>query len=50
LDEPFSHLDEDNINLARQLLLERVEAENAGLILAGLGFEYHVPNEIELAL
>lgn len=50
LDEPFSHLDAANIELARTLLLERVEAEGAGLILAGLGFEYHVPNEIELAL
>ncbi len=50
LDEPFSHLDEANIALARELLLERAEQEGAGLILAGLGFEYHVPNEIELAL
>jgi ABC-type lipoprotein export system ATPase subunit len=50
LDEPFSHLDEANIALARELIVERAEAEGAGLILAGLGFEYHVPNEIELAL
>ncbi len=40
LDEPFSHLDEANIGFARALMLERVEEEKAGFLLAGLGFDY----------
>jgi ABC-type lipoprotein export system ATPase subunit len=40
LDEPFSHLDEANIARARELILERVDAEKAGFLLAGLGYDY----------
>ncbi len=40
LDEPFSHLDEANIAIARTLILERVEEQGAALLLAGLGFDY----------
>lgn len=40
LDEPFSHLDETNIGYARALLMERIEEEKAGFLLAGLGFDY----------
>jgi ABC-type lipoprotein export system ATPase subunit len=40
LDEPFSHLDEANIARARELILERVEQQKAGFLLAGLGYDY----------
>ena len=37
LDEPFSHLDEENQKLASRLIEEVAEANNAGLILSSLG-------------
>ena len=37
LDEPFSHLDESNQNLASELIKEVVEQQEAGLILSSLG-------------
>lgn len=36
LDEPFSHLDEDNANKAAVLITEEVKARSAGMILADL--------------
>ena len=36
LDEPFSHLDENNRHKAMQLIEEEAEARNAGIILADL--------------
>jgi ABC-type lipoprotein export system ATPase subunit len=36
LDEPFSHLDENNAKKAMQLIMEEVEKRNAGIILADL--------------
>ena len=37
LDEPFSHLDEENQKYASQLIQEVIKANNAGLILSSLG-------------
>jgi len=36
LDEPFSHLDEENANIAMNLISKRVEHENASLIITSL--------------
>jgi ABC-type lipoprotein export system ATPase subunit len=36
LDEPFSHLDNDNAAKAARLILERVEANNAGMLVVDL--------------
>jgi ABC-type lipoprotein export system ATPase subunit len=45
LDEPFSHLDEKNIELATTLIMEACKKNNAGLLLTSLGgnsiFNYH---------
>jgi putative ABC transport system ATP-binding protein len=37
LDEPFSHLDEENQKHASRLVQEVTEANDAGLILSSLG-------------
>ncbi len=50
LDEPFSHLDEANIRYARELMLERIEIQKAGFVLAGLGFDYGFATEKALHL
>jgi len=45
LDEPFSHLDDDNIALASKLIAEECDKRNAGLLIAGLNddkyFDYN---------
>jgi putative ABC transport system ATP-binding protein len=45
LDEPFSHLDQENIQLAATLIKEACTQRNAGLIIMGLNkdqyFNYH---------
>jgi putative ABC transport system ATP-binding protein len=45
LDEPFSHLDEANRQIAANLIQKACAARNAGLLIAGLGadkyFTYH---------
>ncbi len=45
LDEPFSHLDENNRQIAADLIKEACQQRNAGLLIAGLGadkyFTYH---------
>lgn len=45
LDEPFSHLDENNRQIAANLVRTACEARGAGLLIAGLGadryFTYH---------
>lgn len=43
LDEPFSHLDPENVGKATALIQEVVEAENAGLLLASLEDPYGFP-------
>jgi ABC-type lipoprotein export system ATPase subunit len=40
LDEPFSHLDKENIKIASDLILERCNMYNAGLIMVSLGDTY----------
>ena len=45
LDEPFSHLDDDNIRKVTELINKECQAQKAGLILVSLGdpyqFKYH---------
>ncbi len=43
LDEPFSHLDDDNIAIAKKLITEAVEKNNATLILTSLGSDHGFP-------
>ncbi len=40
LDEPFSHLDEENTKLASDLIIETCEKRHAGFVLVSLGEEY----------
>jgi len=40
LDEPFSHLDTENIRIASELILDRLKAQSAGLLLVSLGEDY----------
>lgn len=40
LDEPFSHLDEENIKIISDLILEELQERNAGLIMTSLGDSY----------
>lgn len=45
MDEPFSHLDEENTRIGLELMNEETDKQNAGFILTSLGsshaFEYH---------
>lgn len=41
-DEPFSHLDENNIKIASQMLLERCKQQNATLLMTSLGYDYGI--------
>ena len=40
LDEPFSHLDEDNIRILTNIINEELKIQNSGLILTTLNNEY----------
>ncbi|MSQ79557.1 MAG: ATP-binding cassette domain-containing protein [Flavobacteriaceae bacterium] len=40
LDEPFSHLDDDNIGIAKKLIEEAVEKNSATLLLTSLGSNF----------
>ncbi|MDR1897603.1 MAG: ATP-binding cassette domain-containing protein [Prevotellaceae bacterium] len=50
LDEPFSHLDEKNIEVMTGLINSEIETQNAGMFLCSLGyaypFKYHKKYEI----
>ncbi len=50
LDEPFSHLDNDNIKKALELIHKEVNKNNAGTILTTLGSDYNISNYSELLL
>lgn len=50
LDEPFSHLDEDNCIKASQLIEEEVKKQGAGLILVSLGEKFHFNYDHEYVL
>ncbi len=41
LDEPFSHLDDDNINILTELIGKELANKNAGLIMTDLGKDTH---------
>jgi ABC-type lipoprotein export system ATPase subunit len=40
LDEPFSHLDEQNIEIMTALITEELKRRNAGMLLCSLGYGY----------
>ena len=50
LDEPFSHLDEDNIRIASSLIQEELETQQASLIMVSLGERYNFSYDQELFL
>jgi ABC-type lipoprotein export system ATPase subunit len=50
LDEPFSHLDEDNIKAACTLIEEVCKAQNAGFLLVSLGESYFLSYDDSLIL
>ena len=41
LDEPFSHLDVDNMRIALDLIKEQCKAQNSGLIVTGLDLRFN---------
>lgn len=41
LDEPFSHLDKENIERASELLQKESEENNATVLMTSLGYTYH---------
>ena len=44
LDEPFSNIDDTNIQIAKKLINQECKANNAGFILATLGHNYEFKN------
>ena len=50
LDEPFSHLDEENIRLACELIKEEVTVQGASILLVSLGERYLFDYKKELIL
>ncbi len=50
LDEPFSHLDEQNTQIALSLILQEVEKQQAGLMLCTLGNDYNLSTANKLYL
>ncbi len=50
LDEPFSHLDDDNIEKASALINTEIQRQKAGLILVSLGERYLFDYDQELIL
>jgi putative ABC transport system ATP-binding protein len=50
LDEPFSHLDQENIKLASDLIESSCEQRNAGLIIMGLNKDHYFKYSKELVL
>jgi len=44
LDEPFSNIDDTNIQIAKKLINEECKANNGGFILATLGHDYAFEN------
>lgn len=50
LDEPFSHLDDQNIEIALSLILDEVSKQKAGLLLCTLGNDYNLPSATKLYL
>jgi len=50
LDEPFSNIDDTNIQIAKKLIKEECKANNAGFILATLGHDYEFKNATTIYL
>ncbi|MFT5385858.1 MAG: putative ABC transport system ATP-binding protein [Saprospiraceae bacterium] len=50
LDEPFSHLDDDNIDIASSLILKEVEEQKAAMLLVSLGEPFNYSYDRELLL
>jgi ABC-type lipoprotein export system ATPase subunit len=50
MDEPFSHLDEDNVRKACALIQRKCRENNAGLILTSLNSPYFIEYQKELNL
>ena len=50
LDEPFSHLDDDNIKIACELINTSIVENQAGLLLVSLGDDYYLNCEKRLML
>jgi len=50
LDEPFSHLDDANIQKASELIIAEINEQKAGLILVSLGERYLFEYDYELIL
>lgn len=50
LDEPFSHLDNDNINIASSLISQEIEMQKAALLLVSLGDRFKFAYDKELLL
>ena len=42
LDEPFSHLDKVNTDICLELILEKVDTNNSGVLLTTLGEDYSI--------
>ncbi|MDR0661046.1 MAG: ATP-binding cassette domain-containing protein [Prevotellaceae bacterium] len=42
LDEPFSHLDDQNVKIALSLIMQEVKKQEAGLMLCTLGGDYNL--------
>lgn len=50
LDEPFSHLDRENIKMASEIIDDSCVKNKAGLILVSLGDKYHFNYDKQLVL
>lgn len=50
LDEPFSHLDNDNLEAARDLIIEEAEMQKALCLFTSLGEQYGLIPEMTLVL
>jgi ABC-type lipoprotein export system ATPase subunit len=50
LDEPFSHLDAENVTIARNLIQSELSRQGAGLLLVSLGEDYGFEHDASLAL
>jgi putative ABC transport system ATP-binding protein len=42
MDEPFSHLDEENIELCKTLIINELNVQNAGCMMVSLGEDYGI--------
>ncbi len=50
MDEPFSHLDEENITKASELIKSRCQENEAGFAIASLGYDYYFEYDEEKRL